>query len=160
VSSSRPEFPGVNIYIAGGTGLSGAIPVVLQSDSTGGLGTAGDVNITASIPLDVTSTQAAPVWVTGAVDVGSLSFSGSISATPIEAYPNALENIRYTRKSQRFDLSGDAVNYIGYAPLGSSGSDPTWTIKRMSFAIDGNLEAVAWSGTGSIWDNRSSEIYA
>lgn len=61
---------GMNVYIAGGAGPGGAVVV------TGNLGLSlsgasisgsfgGDVNITASIPLTVTSSQGSPVWTTG-----------------------------------------------------------------------------------------------
>jgi hypothetical protein len=97
--------------------------------------------------------------VTGTVEVAGLAFSGTVSI-PIEAYPNALENIQFTRKKQLFDFDSDTVNYIGYASLGADPSSAAWAIKRLSFNASGNLESSEWSGLTASWSNRVSEAYA
>ena len=88
-----------------------------------------------------------------------MNFSGTVSPTPPEAFPNSLENLRYTRKLQRFDLTSDSTNYVGYAVTGSADSDPVWTISRLSYDASGNLSSIQWSSTASLWSNRASEVY-
>jgi hypothetical protein len=95
--------------------------------------------------------------VTGTVTVAGITMSGS---TPIEAYPNALENVQFTRKKQLYDFDSDTVNYVGYAVLGTSVGASAWAIKRLTFNASGNLEAAEWSSTSSIWSNRASEAYS
>ena len=94
--------------------------------------------------------------VTGTVTVQGISISGS---TPIEAYPNSLENVQTTRKKQLFDFDSDSVNYIGYAVLGSNVAAGVWSIKRLTFNASGNLESTEWSSVSSTWNSRLSEAY-
>ena len=95
--------------------------------------------------------------ITGTVTVAGMTVSGS---TPIEAYPNALENVQFTRKKQLFDLDSDAVNYIGYAVLGTAVSAGAWAVKRLTFNASGNLQASEWSSVTASWSNRTSEVYS
>jgi hypothetical protein len=97
--------------------------------------------------------------VTGTVEVAGLTFSGTVSI-PVEAYPNALENVQFTRKKQLFDFDSDTINYIGYAVIGASPAATAWAIKRLTFNVSGNLEASEWSSTTASWSNRVSEAYA
>lgn len=83
---------GLNVYIAGGTGPGGAIPVtgtldVNLSGATISGSFGGDVNITASIPLYVTSTVSDPVWVTGSVEVVNLAFPATQSVEIVSPDP-------------------------------------------------------------------------
>lgn len=118
------------------------------SGSTGGV-----VEISGVTPVS------GAVPVTGTVSVAGLAFSGTVSI-PIEAYPNSLENVEFTRKKQLFDLDGASVNYVGYAVLGTSPASASWAIKRLTFNASGNLAATEWSSTSSVWNNRGSEVYS
>ena len=223
--SSSDGGVGVNVYIAGGTGPGGAIPVtgtlgVQMSLSGASITTDPNINISSSIPLDVivqnwpvsssvyvinqpsgstsdvritgstvtlgvsgnvgvvgtasvsivgtsgplnvsgtvaVSNFPAIQTVTGSVTVQGISLSGS---TPPEAIPNSLDNIVYVRKAQRFDLTSDLVNYIGYAAQGTNPASASWTIKRLSFDASGSLELQEWSSQTGTWSNRASEVYS
>jgi len=115
----------------------------------------GDTSGSASFTINIGNFP--PVQtITGSVTVTGMTVSGS---TPIEAYPNALENVKFTRKKQLYDFDSDTVNYVGYAVLGTVAGAGAWAIKRLTFNASGNLEAAEWSSTSSIWTNRTSEVY-
>jgi len=149
VTSSKPGYPGIQVYLGPGTEISGAIPVVVVSGAGGST-------------VNISSSQSEPVWVTGTVVATGveITFSGSISPTPPEAYPNTIENLRYSRKLQVYDLTSDSANYIGYSVLGTAQTSTSWTIKKLSFDVLGNLEQISWSSTTASWSNRTSEVYS
>jgi hypothetical protein len=137
----------VPLQVSGNVGVSGTASVFIEGTS---------------VPLNVLGTASisnfpAVQTVTGTVTVQGISLSGT---TPPEAIPNSLDNIVYVRKVQRFDLSSDTVNYIGYAMMATSPASASWTIKRLSFDASGSLEAQEWSSPSATWNSRASEVYS
>lgn len=148
---------GVNVYIAGGTGISGSIPVQIINQ------------VQPAGPTDVNVVSSVPVQISGVVPIsGYLPVSGiiQIDIPPVtvemgpQFVPNSLENLDYTRQKKLFDLTSDTVNYIGYALTGTSPASASWTIKRLSFDASGSLEAIEWTASGvATWNSRASEVY-
>ena len=88
---------GLNVYVAGGVGPAGVIPVSQTNPTPISLS-----GVTIGAIVTVTSSQADPVWVTGSVYVinpssGSVGISGTITATITGVVEVSQSNIQLTQ---------------------------------------------------------------
>lgn len=67
--------------------------------------------------------------------------------------------IENSTRAKRIDLS-DAIDYIGFAVVGSLESEAKWTIKRIT-KVGGDPEKIEWTAENiAVWNDRATETYS
>lgn len=64
--------------------------------------------------------------------------------------------------SKRVDFISDVLLYRGEASVGSNTTSPVWRIRKIIFAVDGDVQEIWAEGSADfnkIWDNKDSYNY-
>lgn len=133
----------------------------LQTAVESRLGLVGQRSMAASTPVVVASDQTAvPMSATSLPLPAGAATQATLSASIYDSLDYLTGPARVKRRYE-LPTTPSAVQYVGYAPLGTADGAVGWTIKRITLDADSLPILVQWTAASvATWDNRAAEVYS